>query len=140
MSGERGAPWVAYFTEGTVRERGLGLRGPGSGIVACVVTPLLPDDPKPGETWVDDDEEVTIVTAPFDFDGRSAVIVSHPERGSLLLYLGALRRPPVLKTYRLRGAVGPITPEPDWAGVVVRAESREAALAKLSEALEEVES
>ena len=148
MSDERRAPFVAWVYDEAVEHQakdwdsGVGLASrwwlcgdapSNPGYVPVVVTPLLPDDPRPGETWLDAERRsVTVLTAPFQSEKGpdhywSRVVV---RRGATLVIVVVrdLRRPPVLKTYRL-----------GYTGSIVRAESREAALAKLASALEEVE-
>lgn len=143
---ERQRPFVAYLTKvaagglkpnewdhiaGSPRGEELGYRE----WVACVVTPLLPDDPKPGETWEWCGRRVEICGAPFRDDDHGCWRVSavdHEVSESFVFApdIADLRRPPVLKTFRLRGVcLGPKE---------IVAESKEAALAKLAESLEEV--
>ena len=71
------------------------------------------------------DEMVTIGGAPW---GESVPALT--SGGTKVdAHLSGLRRPPVMKTFRARDVLGEFT---------FRAESREAALAKLAESLEEV--
>jgi hypothetical protein len=109
--------------------------------VPVVVTPVLPGDPKPGEVWISraTGKEYEITGAPFvGLDGRDFVAVRHGVGDGIVtrhLRMDELRPKPTLKTYRLdlRRALGPVEN-----GCNIQAESREAALAKLGEALEEV--
>lgn len=98
--------------------------------IPVVVTPLLPDDPRPGEVWSFDRQyDATVVGAPSlglvpcTVPGLWGGKANHIHRDNL-------HRKPVLKTYRLAHSFG------GW--VSFPAESREAALAKLAESLEEV--
>jgi hypothetical protein len=105
--------------------------------VPVVVTPLLPDDPKPGEVWLDGDLRVTIVGAPAG-DGEDRVVaVTTDGRFQPRFYTAwvhRLRRPPVLKTFRLHidhGNYG-------WTSPEITAESKDDAVAKIAASLQEV--
>lgn len=112
-----------------------------------VVTPLLPGDPKPGETWSIMGEEgtATIVSAPYDtLRGRREVVVRRDFGGmwESRQDLSELTPVPPEKTYRLRGAhtARERASRLRWVDFTVTASSKEEALKKLSDALEEVES
>ena len=107
--------------------------------VPVVVTPLLPDDPRPGETWVSCGGQMPreITGAPFvHYDGKVYVPVRTATGGGFD-EVARLRRPPVMKTFRVQSAL-----DNDIGGgmchINVRAESREEAVRKLAESLEEV--
>ena len=90
---------------------------------ACVVTPLQEGDPRPEEVWEYHGKDVTIGSVYYDHQyGR--MYANTPETGDVCF--SDLRPKPTLKTYRL-------TTFPS-----IQAESKEAALAKLADALEEV--
>lgn len=101
-------------------------------LTPCVVTPLLPDDPRPGDkmTWGTPGLPVMVMGAPWN--GMVPVIDERGvERHALLT---SLRRPPALKTFRVT-----LDTKEGWSvHREIQAESREAALAKLADALEEV--
>lgn len=143
---ERGKPFVAYLPEAAVgglrpaewdhiagspheQGRGLGNRE----WVPVVVTPLLPDDPKPGETWLLPSGDAAFILSP-PYNGVVVIEAPTLRLGALGYDVARLTRPPVLKTYRV-----PVWLTNDGGGwSYVKAESKEAALAKLSEALEEI--
>lgn len=109
-----------------------------------VVTPLLPDDPRPGETWLYKGGlpswvEAEIVSAPFPYHGGEGVVM-RTGGGTFITERHRLRRPPVLRTYRLKVDewLDPIFGQTRSRYHKVEAESKEAAIAKLSDALEEV--
>ena len=143
---ERAKPFVAYVTPACVEneagQSGLSVCGivpkkTGNYIRPVVVTPLLPDDPRVGEMWLYADgggpqchaTPVTITGAPFPSADGPRVPVEWADGGWMAPRVAWLRRPPVLKTFKARDILGEFT---------FQAESREAALAKLAEALEEV--
>ena len=116
-------------------QHGLGTGDKRNDLVPVVVTPLLPDDPRPGETWVatTTQKEYTVLSAPVDIAGGRAVFVA----GNVgWFYVHNLRRPPVLKTFRMTWISG------DGQGLTcqssIQAESREAAIAILTASLTEV--
>ena len=131
---ERAKPFVAWMVRA---EKGFtafsGPEYPGTGAeVPVVVTPLLPDDPKPGEVWIDDGEEATIL-GPVTVDRECAAWV---ETSTGICLVSDLRRPPVLKKFRVSGSIGHI-----YTGAIdVQAESKEAALKLLAATMEEVTS
>jgi hypothetical protein len=137
---ERAKPFVAWLgtdepvPEGYSRFALYG-RQQGGFSVPCVVTPLLPGDPKVGEVWLGHvtGKEYEITGAPFvGRDGRDFVVVRHDVGDGIVtrhLRMDELRPKPTLKTYRLSG---------ESCGFTFEAESKEAALAKLAEALEEI--
>ena len=132
---ERAKPVVAWmykadFGYAVHRERAEGATIP------VVVTPLLPDDPRPGETWVSSSGEIVVTSAPFQWRHGRAVSCSD----GYCRYISELRRKPALKTFALRGYVRTHhNPLMDRVPARIQAESREAALAKLADALDEVE-
>ena len=140
MSDERVKPFVAWMVDTAVdgtysggyfnRERSSSYTRP------VVVTPLLPDDPRVGETWLGrlTGDRKVITSAPFRVRAGYCVGVAGPH-GPAYDNIGDLCRPPVLKTFRLPIIPG-IMVEP--LTIKVQAESREAALAKLAESLEEI--
>ena len=97
-----------------------------------VVTPLLPDDPKPEETWmnVGSGRRVVVEGPPYEDPGMVGKWTVRTNEGPHAII--RLRRPPVMKTFRFRVHDGCPTQ------VEIIAESRDAALAKLAESLEEV--
>ena len=103
--------------------------------VPVVVSPLLPDDPKPGDKMIwriegFRDDEVTVGGAPWgDYVPVLTASGNHAFPSRQFLH-----RPPVLKTFRVKQS----TPLTVYDRITIRAESREAALAKLAESLEEV--
>lgn len=106
---------------------------------AVVITPLEPGEPKPGETWVDiRGKEYTVKGPPFVVRGQVRV----PVDPGMSIPLNRLRPKPAPKTYRLASSDDSRKAGWDIPGdgftLTVRAESREAALAKLADALEEV--
>ena len=137
MAEERGKPFVAWMSKDGVDgcyPKGMAIRleeGRTATGVVCdtpvVVTPLLPDDPRPGETWLlPSGEEAEILSPPYD---GVVVVRATSLRGLVPIGYDAdlLRRPPVLKTYRVHhdeGCRG-------WTSPAIRAESPEDALAKL---------
>jgi hypothetical protein len=92
--------------------------------VPVVVTPLLPDDPKVGETWLAEHGLEVTVLGPVTVDNQGVAWV---ECSLGISPLEMLRRPPVMKTFRLHSPRGYFELE---------AESREAALATLAAGLE----
>lgn len=103
-----------------------------------VVTPLMPDDPRPGETWRRREEVVEIMGAPTGFgvpvrwqnkDGSTT-------RG--MVSLSDLRPVPPLKTFRIPDPVGGALAQRAGA-MTIQAESLDAALAKIREQLVEVD-
>jgi hypothetical protein len=149
---ERAKPFVAYMSEQGVSGRypkgaqfrlteGRTANGTYCS-VPCVVTPLLPGDPKPGETWVDNTgNEVEVWSAPFA--ATSGALTRKREEPMVQTDHGIrsvrdLRPKPTLKTYRCPSdafvrSVFPLT------YVEVLAESKDAAVATLAAVLEEVE-
>ena len=130
---ERAKPFMAYQIAGYVGAVHAFYRVEQKGFtnVPVAVVPLLPDDPKVGETWVlgDDGSRVSIIgPVVVDCEGRAWV-----ETSMAILEVKHLRRPPVLKTFRLPGLVASPARYVEF-----QAESREAALASLAEGLEEV--
>jgi hypothetical protein len=109
--------------------------------VPVVVTPLLPDDPRVGETWIWLDEfgsrrPVTILTAPFPRPENQQPVCAVAYDGGLeAAALSHLCGPPAIKTFRVRQA--DLT-DGGCGRVQVTAESKEAALKLLAESLEEV--
>ena len=147
---ERAKPFVAYVTPACVEneagQSGLSVCGivpkkTGNYIRPVVVTPLLPDDPRVGEMWLYADgggpqchaTPVTITGAPFPSADGPRVPVEWADGGWMAPRVAWLRRPPVLKTFRLPGLVASPARYVEF-----QAESREAALASLAEGLEEV--
>lgn len=138
---ERAKPFVAWMRKGAILNGEDGcldgriVSADDGGHVPVVVTPLLPDDPRPGEVWERTGKyggRVTVLSAPIlDSSGYGGDLWVATDKGHFRL--AELRRKPALKTFTLAtgimGAAGAYT---------VRAESREAALAKLSASLEEV--
>jgi hypothetical protein len=140
MADERAKPFVAWMGADAVP--GLGVRGITSEptpyyAVPVVVTPLLPDDPRPGETWQRWSGGRAEILAVFDgaASGERMAYVRQSDGTGRVVSVSDLRRPPVLKTFRVQagdklgGAMCQVT---------VQATDREAALAKLAESLEEV--
>lgn len=141
-------PFVAWMSEWSVEQRSGWADTERSTHypVPVVVTPLLPDDPRPGEVWIDDSgDSVEILAGPVKHPehGQQVVvgICRKPDRQDAAGFLysfdpARLRRPPVLKTFRMTWISG------DGQGLTcqssIQAESREAALANLASALEEV--
>jgi len=95
--------------------------------VPVVMTPLLPDDPRPGETWLYKGMPRKVLSAPFMRMGRP-----HVATEGVMVSVSSLRRPPAFKTYRFMAHNGART------CVEIVAESREEAVRKLAESLEEV--
>lgn len=106
--------------------------------VPVVVTPLLPDDPRSGEVWLDaDGDEVTVVGPPII---GNRIPVSYLEMRPCLVHKSGLTRVPPEKTYTLpKPDAPPDIAFNDLGDLVIRAKSKEAALAKLAAALTEVE-
>lgn len=103
--------------------------------VPVVVTPLLPGDPRVGETWLSKyGDRLTILSGPIpSSDGDSPMYVA-TDHGHYRTT--DLRRPPVMKTFVLPANAG------DWRlgpqHVVVQAESKNDAVEKLAQMLTEV--
>ena len=130
MSETRSKPWVGYMSTFVGAHGGGILNAVPTALctVPVVVTTLLPDDPRPGETWLDlDGNPITVGSVYYDHL-HECMYVNGPECGDVRF--DDLRRPPVMKTFRLRSAVTTIK--------YISAESKEAALAMLAESLEEV--
>ena len=152
MSTERAKPFVAYMHT-VVMDRG-GLESSttiykeprGDYAAPVVVTPLLPDDPRVGETWRDSRynsglyQNLEITGAPYLLGDDEWCIGTR--KGARPIKW--LRRLPVMKTYRVdlhtlkQHGIRLVDPAFRGAFVEVDATSREAALAKLAESLEEV--
>ena len=135
MSEERAKPWVGWLSyNGSNTHRGwVESCRDGDYFVPVVVTPLLPDDPRPGETWIGDDGHARVVAGAIFWDKEDGC-VRVPFEDGYSDDLSDCRRPPALKTFRLKQH----TPLTVYDRITVRAESREAALAKLAGALEEI--
>ena len=133
---ERREPFMAYMDHDILEAWRRGGDEPSSGRVPVVVTPLLLDDPRPGETWITvTGRRVTITGAPFLAERDAWCVPGISDLGRGHWTIASLRRPPALKTFRLDGAYKrPTTMTP----FTVEAESRDAALDKLNDALEEV--
>ncbi len=104
-----------------------------------VVTPLLPDDPRPGETWLLDTTEqapVKVLCAPSGRRGEMICEYTDGDLAGRVCYVTKdfLRRAPVLKTFRVTMDFG----HRGWCSPEIRATSREEAVRKLADALEEV--
>ena len=147
---ERAEPFVAWMVDTAVdgtysggyfnRERSSSYTRP------VVVTPLLPDDPRVGETWRDSRynsglyQNLEITGAPYLLGDDEWCIGTR--KGARPIKW--LRRLPVMKTYRVdlhtlkQHGIRLVDPAFRGAFVEVDATSREAALAKLAESLEEV--
>jgi hypothetical protein len=105
-----------------------------------VVTSLLPDDPKPGEVWEWYKDgawvEVTILAPPLVRpNGYDVVPVGYTDGRTEDAKFASprfLRPKPVLKTYRLTGE------RPIYPCYEIQAESKEAAIKLLAEAIEEI--
>ena len=132
---ERAKPFVAWMAhqavDGTYRGGFFNREGSSTLAVPVVVTPLLPDDPRPGETWLDEHDRTVEILGPVTVDREGDVWVEG-SRG--VEFVANLRRHPVLKTFRLRCECGTVA---EWRHDI-QAESREAAVKKLAESLEEV--
>lgn len=101
-------------------------------LTPVVVTPLLPDDPRPGETWrdvryKDTYQDLEITGAPYRFGEKWCI---GTRQGAMRLEY--LRRSPALKTFRLRGMGGWVS-DVRWDAV-----SKEAMLKLLADSIEEV--
>jgi hypothetical protein len=145
MADERAKPFVAWWPNDWVGEWPAGVLTPlvvtkrrnYRNTVPVVVTPLLPDDPRPGETWQRWSGGRAEILAVFDgaASGERMAYVRQSDGTGRVVSVSDLRRPPVLKTFRVQagdklgGAMCQVT---------VQATDREAALAKLAESLEEV--
>lgn len=118
MSAERAKPFVAWMLAGDldqVTKEGGRLSAAirrshtAESEVPVVVTPLLPEDPRPGETWVTDElcplpnQRVEIVSAPYG-PGLVACRHEHPTPSGHYggeYHVSRLRRPPALRTVTL---------------------------------------
>ena len=148
MAEERGKPFVAWVAATSAAATGIPIspsvrrtptrlhwyEGECGAQTPVVVTPLLPNDPKPGETWlwqhaVDErGHEVTIAGAPLPGVRHDPCVPVVWRDGTYAFAsLANLRRPPVLKTYRVHHDEG----HRGWTSPAIRAESPEDALAKL---------
>ena len=105
--------------------------------VPVVVTPLLPDDPKPGETWLTPSGRTAEITGAIYWDGECGDYFVPTSKGDYLAS-GDLRRLPVMKTFRIRGAVRDTIDPRRSPSYTIEAESRDAAIAKLAKSLEEM--
>lgn len=153
MSTERAKPFVAWM--GT-HDRGeipkSGIRNfylasqeehraiPPTYTIPVVVTPLLPDDPRPGETWQHMDNKVTILSTPYSYN--DAVFVRVDGGGYVKsCFVKDLRRPAALKKYCLPLTKAQCIEIGIPSGVpyiTVEAESKKAALDILAASIEEV--
>ena len=138
MAEERGKPFVAWMYNPKSRATHYGRTDACNrdGCYEVVVTPLLPDDPKPGETWLWSDVPCEIVGAPFRSGVARMVPVRYMTNGDFgCQWTSNLRRPPVLRTVTLT-----LTEEEARSVREIAAGSPAISpvLAKLSEALEEV--
>ena len=140
MSDEkRGAPWVGWMQTvcavgGHTTECSVAHEAGPRHTVPVTVVPMLADDPKIGETWIEDGEREVKILGPVTVDCEGIAWV---ETSNGICDLLCLTRPPVLKTYRINAGASSGLPY-FRADVRVDAESREAAIARLAEALEEV--
>lgn len=155
--GERQKPFVAYMDPRDLVEMPVGrgprscglLRSPNGGYnVPVLVVHLLPDDPKPGEEWLTDEhsprpgERVEILSPVWGNGFVRARFVKPPQEWEDY-HVSRLRRPPVLKTFRLPLFVAPMTVRyrdghSSAECIEIDAESKEAAVAKLADMLREV--
>ena len=97
---ERAKPWVGYMSTplsvGAIIER----NPTDYFCVPVVVTPLLPDDPRVGETWIDDNGETCVIlTAPYQARDHVGVVVAYGRGGwsAIRVNIANLHRPPVRK-------------------------------------------
>lgn len=155
---ERAKPFVAYMSTAGVKHQASAnvdggkwhIRSDACGFlpVPVVVTPLLPGDPKPnGDIWLEQNgEECVVCSAPYeDSYGCMVVRVRDPRVTSTSRErrIDGLRPKPALRTFRLACDSTGVQP---WGKIAhdsyvsVTAESKEAALAKIEAALEEVDS
>ncbi|MGE0161354.1 MAG: hypothetical protein AB7T31_18310 [Gemmatimonadales bacterium] len=141
---DRQKPYVRMIhpRSGTLHSR----HAPSCDVDGCsqvVITPLLPDDPKPGEAmiWGVNKRPVMVASAPF-IGRHDEPCVAVNEGGIIhVASLKTLIRPPVLKTFALTvpdGATQLVLPR--HVRLKVEAESKDLALAKLAAMLEEVPS
>lgn len=105
---ERASPFVAYTNQYAINGGNDGwssiCRKPEHGYkVPVVVTPLLPDDPRPGETWVDDyGIEYRIVGPPCEGARGERVMATRRGTGeTYTVLIDSLLRKPALKTYQI---------------------------------------
>ena len=138
----RGKPFVAYISQQAWRNGvkiSVQMYKHLNGIYdsPVVVTPLLPDDPRIGETWEWMGQRVTIMGAPFlSSNGQEP---THIQTSEGVISTSRLRRPPVMKTFHasVRHYAGPDNEfKSIW--IDIRAESKEAAMAQIEYALKEV--
>jgi len=110
----------------------------GDGQEPVYVTPLREGEPKPGETWEDvDGNRVEVWSTPFPSTSGAVTrnkLAPIVQTDHGIRRVADLRPIPVEKTYRLDLSEHTHL---DF-GTHIRAESKEAALAKLADALEEV--
>lgn len=143
---ERAKPFVAYMDPGSGALYRDALESKMAPLVSVVVTPLLPDDPKPGETWLWNGSRVEIMSPPFVCEHVWSPSVCVQAETDFNLHEGrlkivateSLRRSPALKTFRIREGVAPTVEPCRAAEYRVEATSREEAVRKLADALEEV--
>jgi hypothetical protein len=151
---ERAKPFVAWLGNDEPIPAGYSRiaifgRQQGSYDRPVVVTPLLPGDPKPGEVWLWADnmqkagQPVEIFGAPYISGGGDLVVpFGHDGKCYGAVAVARLRPKPTLKTFKIRQRIGDGVAVPGGevlSYISVQAESKEAALAKLAAALEEVE-
>ena len=113
--------------------------------VPVVVTPLLPDDPKVGEVWEWNHKNqmmgqaVEIFGAPYVCSGDVVVPFGRDGKCNGAVDITRLRRPPVMKTFAFTVPDGDTQLVlPRHVRMKIQAESKEAAIAKLTESLEEM--
>ena len=135
MCETRAKPFVAWMDKGGTVWRHSRPPEPSTPVV---VTPLLPDDPKPGEVWVDDSGDEHIIVGPPLAGMIQTYCTSKRERCSFpyLADLDDLTRKPVLKTFHANTRKSDPTLAAIW--IDIRAESKEAALAQIADLLKEV--